>query len=251
MNMRKIVLIIIPLILLVVAVTMVMKGGVSTFNKEETTKPVADPLDVVLDFYGEWIDFIKSTSTNPYQSELMNNPVLTESVKQRLLEDKGNGSDLDPFFCRMNTPERIGGKVLYSLENSAEIIIKDRRASSTEPFSQAVVSMEVKDGVWQITKIVCNRGEIAPESEFSFEKDGYLIKSMQAPYVSGQWHLVYAEDGTMGYVAPLIFTASSTCTTQEGNTSTCTPDSITEGTAARVKAHMTEEGATVAVLELK
>lgn len=251
MNKRKLTITAIVAIILIALVFVLFKSGITTFTKEAKVKPAPDPLDVTLDFYDSWLDMARGTSTNPYDSELMSSNVMSQSVKQQLLEKKSSNPELDPFYCQANIPSRIGGKLLYELEDKAEVIILDRTPSSTAAFSQAIVSLAKSDNAWQITNIACSSGETAPQSEFSFEKEGYLIKSMPAPYKSGEWHLVFEDNGVMGYVAPLFFNSSSTCITSDGSINTCDTTAFTEGMAAKVNGEMLEEGAVVVKLELK
>ncbi len=249
MNKRKILLLGLAVIVLVVTLVLAFKSGVMTFTKEEKVREVPAPLDTALDFYSDWLAIAKGTTTNPYDSELVSNPILSPEVKQNLLAKRNEIPD--PFFCQNSIPEKIGAKLLFELPEKAEVIILNRTASSSEPFSQAIVTLEKGSVAWVITKIACSSGEVAPESEFSFEQDGYLLKSMQSPYVSGQWHLVFSQNGTMGYVAPLIFSTSSVCVAVDGTSGSCDINTLTEMQTAKVTGNMFEEGAEVVRLELR
>lgn len=251
MDKRKLILIAVSLVVLAISVFIFMKSGITTFNREEKVKAIPDPLDVTLDFYSDWLELQSGTTTNPYESELMTNGILTEAARNALKEAKSNGGEIDPFFCQKQTPARIGAKVLFELENKAEIIILDKTPSSTEPFSQAIVSLTKNDTAWNITNISCSTGEVAPVSEYDFDHEGYLIKSLPAPYKTGEWHLVFEQSGQMGYVAPLLFSTTSICSAAGGAEATCYPELFTEGTTAKVVGDMYEEGVSVVKLEIK
>lgn len=249
MNKRKILLIGLAVVVVLISLVIAFKSGVMTFTKEDKVREIPAPLDTTLDFYSDWLAMAKGTTTNPYDSELINNPILSPEVKQNLLTKRSETPD--PFFCQNTIPEKIGAKLLFELPEKAEVIILNRTASSSEPFSQAIITLEKGSTAWTITNISCSSGEVAPESEFSFEQDGYLLKSMQAPYVSGQWHLVFSQNGTMGYVAPLIFSTSSVCVAVDGTSGSCDLNAFTEMQTAKVTGNMLEEGAEVVRLELR
>lgn len=251
MDKRKLILIAVSLVVVAISVFIFMKSGITTFNREEKVKAIPDPLDVTLDFYSEWLELQNGTTTNPYESELMTNGVLSEAARNSLKEAKAKGGELDPFFCQKQTPARIGAKVLFELDNKAEIIILDKTPSSTDPFSQAIVSLTKGETAWNITGIACSTGEVAPTSEYDFDHEGYLIKSLPAPYKTGEWHLVFEQDGQMGYVAPLLFSTTSVCSATGGSETTCNPELFTEGTTAKVVGGMLEEGVSVIKLEVK
>lgn len=251
MDKRKLILIAVSLVVVAISVFIFMKSGITTFNREEKVKAIPDPLDVTLDFYSDWLELQKGTTTNPYESALMTNGVLSEGARNALTEAKGKGGEIDPFFCRKQTPTRIGAKVLFELDNKAEVIILDKTPSSTEAFSQAIVSLTKGDTAWTITNISCSTGEVAPDSEYDFDHEGYLIKSLPAPYKTGEWHLVFEQSGQMGYVAPLLFSTTSICSATGGAEAACNPELFTEGTTAKVVGDMLEEGVSVVKLEIK
>jgi hypothetical protein len=103
-----------------------------------------------------------------------------------------------------------------------------------------------KNGGWYIDNIQCSFGEFAEEKEFSFEKEGFLLKnSVPSPYNSKNWHLVFAENGQDGHVVPLFFDSESQCTDLDGNKSVCKPDQFTETTGVFIRGQMTERGVSV------
>ncbi len=211
--------------------------------------PVAleDPLDVTLDFYNQWLADTKSTTTNPFQSGLINSPFLSSEVRAQIekANAKNKAGDVDPVLCIPDAPKRVGGKVLQSSDNKATILMLPR-GQEVKTNHQAVVGLTVVDSKWQITKLDCLEGESAAEKEFAFEKTGFLVKeSIKPPYSKDSWHLVYEQETQPGYVVPLAFTAESVCIGTDGSESACDPSKLEEVTKVLIQADMTETGAIV------
>jgi hypothetical protein len=214
---------------------------------EDNTKALEDPLDVTLDFYNQWLAESKSTTTNPFQSGLLNSPLLSAEVRTQIENSnaKKKEGDIDPVLCIPNPPKRVGGKILQSQDGRAVILMLPR-SQLTKTNHQAIVSLTVVDGKWQITKLDCLEGESAPEKEFTFEKTGFLVKeSIEPPYSKDSWHLVYEQETQPGYVVPLTFTAESVCIGTDGSESVCNPSELKEVTKVLIQADMTETGAIV------
>jgi len=79
--------------------------------------------------------------------------------------------------------------------------------------------------------------------------EGNLLKSVPPPYDPNYWHLVYAQNGTLGYVVPLFFSAMSMCTDIRGNESVCDPSQFIEVQKVMLRGDMTELGVEVKQLE--
>lgn len=207
---------------------------------------LADPVDVVADFYSAWLSAVRSTSTDPHQSELTVDPSLSTGMRARL-ENLGTDVAVDPVLCQAVVPERIRTKSVFVTEDSAQILVMPRGEGVTK---QSLVALAVIDGAWQITDITCTDGESAPERAFDFEREGYLLKdSVPPPLDSQYWHLVFEENGQAGHTAPLFFDASSICIAPDESESTCDPSQFTEAAKVRVQGDMSESGATVKRLQ--
>ena len=211
--------------------------------------PVAleDPLDLTLDFYNQWLADTKSTTTNPFQSGLINSPFLSLEVRTQIekANAKKKDGDVDPLLCIPDAPKRVGGKTLQS-QNDKAVILMLPRGQEVKTNHQAVVGLTVVDSKWQITKLDCLEGESAAEKEFAFEKTGFLVKkSIKPPYSKDSWHLVYEQETQPGYVVPLTFTAESVCIGTDGSESACDPSQLEEVTKVLIQADMTETGAIV------
>lgn len=227
-----------------------LRGSDSTTveNGPETT--TEDPLDVTIDFYNEWLVAVQSTSTTPVDAGLLASPRLSEGVRTKLEATLNNEGMPDPVLCEPVTPERMGGKVLYALPTEAQIQMLPR-GNTERTGAQAVVSLVVQNGAWVISDIYCSTGEVGPEREYSFEQEGYLLKSVPEPLNSDYWHLVFEQNGQGGYTAPLFFDAESICISQDGTEAVCNPDTFIEPAAAYVQAEMTEAGANVKRIQLR
>ena len=92
--------------------------------------PVAleDPLDLTLDFYNQWLADTKSTTTNPFQSGLINSPFLSLEVRTQIekANAKKKDGDVDPLLCIPDAPKRVGGKTLQSQSDKAVILMLPR-----------------------------------------------------------------------------------------------------------------------------
>jgi hypothetical protein len=204
--------------------------------------PTEDPLDFVLGFYDEWLTLYKTEGTDPYESELFKSAKISEAAREELKTLKADAAN-DPVMCD-STAERFATRVLFKLDTSAEIIMLPRGTDGPRQ-GQAIVTLGAVDGQWQISSIKCNNGDVAPEREYTFDYQGFLLKSVPPPYEAGKWHLVYAQEGVMGFVAPLFFNEESICIAVDGTESVCTPDNFSEATQVTIKGNMSETGAEV------
>lgn len=242
------------LIIAAVVVLLVIAGGIFAFKdqlpgdlgKKEVVKKET-PNSVTIDFYNKWLDDVKSTTTSPFQSGLINNEVLSSEVRaqiERANKNKVRG-DVDPVLCQIKIPNRIDVDNISTTDNKAVVVVKPRdKRIKTE--HQAVVGLTLVEDKWLITKIDCMVGEMMVEKEFDFEKSGVLLKdSIEAPYSKDTWHLVYEQETQTGFVVPLTFDAGSICIGTDKTESPCDPTKLTETTKVFVQAGMTETGAIV------
>ncbi len=239
----------IVLVLLAVATAVFMKKDqiFPDSSDSRASARLADPKLVTLDFYNQWLDDLKSTTTTPYDSGLINSQVLSKEVRAQIERARTNKEkdDVDPVLCLPRIPNKIISKEISTKENKAVVLItpRDRRITTDH---QAIVSLTKVNDAWLITKIDCTIGEMAIEKEFDFEKSGSLVKqSIEAPYSKENWHLVYEQETQPGYVMPLTFTAESVCINTDKTEGACDLSKLTEATVVFVQATMTETGAVV------
>jgi hypothetical protein len=214
---------------------------------EEQFVVKAVPRDIVLDFYGPWLDAVRSTSTDPYQLGLGEASIFSQAQRAKIAEAKNTASEIDPVTCQVSAPEKIITKVLYELEDKAQILVF---AKDDDLKGQAVVTLNRLNEGWYIDDISCSAGEVPPDREFTFEKEGFLLKSVVAPLNPEYWHLIYEENGQLGNAVPLFFSGESTCADAEGNTETCDTTKFMETSKALIKGQMTESGVDVIQLEI-
>ncbi|MFT7507430.1 MAG: hypothetical protein ACI92I_000580 [Acidimicrobiales bacterium] len=250
---------IIGLLILIVAVAVAMKfggitgdnGNVDTNTETAEILPVdGDPVEVTMEFYKQWLDAVWDTTTDPYLSGLATSPVISDDVQAKLeITRKNMGIGLDPVLCQSVTPEKIGAKSLSQLVNDAMVMVVARGGDTKSP-DQAVVTLGVANGEWQITDITCASGESAPEREFAFDREGFLLKGVPPQLNPDFWYLVFEENGEAGHVAPLSFNASSICISAEGSESACDPNQFINPSKAHVQGGMTESGAVVQRIQI-
>lgn len=225
----------------VIAALAAVATAIGLFLASEKQQVSTDePVDIVSDLYGRWLEAAKSTSTNPYQEELNKSPLLGKELRGRLAPPH---SGLDPVLCQTVPPEKFSTRRIYEGADKVEILVTAKKPSaSTE---QAIVTLLPLDGGWYIEGIQCSPGEFAPEMEFSFDREGQLAK-----IAAGSWRLVFEEDGQPGHEAPLLFGAQSMCRALDGNTAVCNPAAFVENARAHVRGQMTESGIEVALVAL-
>jgi hypothetical protein len=255
MNLNSKKFVIVALILLVLAiVALVVKFGAKTVDNipAENSAPVDEPLDVVIDFYNQWLSQVQSTTTNPFDSGLINSTRLSDGVRTVINEKRSTKieGDLDAVLCQSSVPERVGGKEIYKTDTKSQVMILARGFETKSPY-QAIVDTEVIEGNWQITKIECLQSEVAPVSEFDFERQGFLLKSVVPPLNPEYWHLVYEENGILGHAIPLFFNAESICVSSDGTEAVCDPSKFVETTKVLIQAAMLDTGADVKRLTIQ
>jgi hypothetical protein len=222
---------------------------VGTAIDEAQVAPVDDPMDVTMELFGPWLSGVKSTSTEFNRSELLVAAPLTADLRDRLQQQIEVQSALDPVLCQIDIPERVGTKSVFTNDFEAQVLVIARGTKVPE---QALVTLIAVDGKWVVSDITCSRGELAPEVEFTFEREGNLLKqSLQPPLNNEQWHLIYTRDGVAGNAIPVLFDTNSTCIMTDGNEQVCVPDQLTEATAVLLQGAMQEAGVLVERMQLQ
>ncbi len=239
-------------------VAILLIGGILynlLFVSKKTTDPVLaeqatstdEPIDIALDFYASWLDAVKSTSTNPYQSNLDTNPLLSKNLSAALTRAKDRPtSEKDPVICQTVIPDRVGGKVLVSLADTTQVIVKSRDKLVTD---QTIITLNRLNDGWFIDNISCSSGEVAPITEFSFDKEGFLLKSVPPPLDPNFWYIIFEENNQQGHHVPLNFTSESTCIEIDGTSAPCDTSKFYDAQKVHVYGEMSESGATVKRLE--
>lgn len=237
------------IVIIVIAVVTLSGSSDTSTPAEDSAVPEGDPIDVALGFYNDWLDAVQSTTTDPYAAGLATDQRLSE-VAQAYIAVTDKDADIDPVICQMETPERVGAKVSYVLEREAQYMML-ARGLAEKSSRQAVVDLVAQDGQWVINEISCVEGESMPDREFTFEREGFLLKSVPPPLDPEYWHLVFEERGVQGHTAPLFFSEDSMCIDAAGVETVCNPDTLPEAGAALVKGQMTEAGVEVSRIELQ
>lgn len=230
-----------------VLLLVVVLGGVWFFMKDSGGQQVSqlDPSDTVRNFYEPWLAFEKEPfNAEPSQKTLAKSPILSKALREKIAAaQKDATATLDPVLCQSVVPEGINTRSVAISDTEAQILVTSKDKNVT---NQALVRLSPLNGGWYINDIECSLGEFAPEKEFSFEKEGFLLKgSIPKPYNPKNWHLVFEDGGKLGNVVPLFFDAKSECTSLEGVKSVCKPDQFTEATKVLVRSQMAERGAEV------
>lgn len=220
------------------------QGDQESNNQEVSTD---NPIDIVLDFYELWLQAAKSTSTNPFQSELTTRPILSKTLSAKLKESRVEGNtEIDPVLCQSTIPERITARSIFKQEDKTQILVMAKDTTVTE---QAIITLKRQNGGWYIDDILCSPGEFAPEREFSFEQEGYLLKNVPPPLDAQYWHIIFEQNGELGHAVPLMFDTESMCHATDGNKTVCSPDQFVEAKKVRAYGQMTEVGVEVKRLE--
>lgn len=214
-------------------------------NNQEVS--VAGPVDIVLDFYNPWLEAVKSSSTNPYTSGLAAEKLLSAELRTRLMSTEGDSeTEIDPVLCQTTVPEGVTGRIVVEREDEARVLVmaKDKKLSA-----QSVFTLKRLNGGWFISSIACSPGEFDLPREFSFDREGYLLKSVPPPLDSKLWHIVFEENDELGHAVPLFFTATSTCMSADRKEEICVPDEFVEAVKIHAYGQMSERGVEVKRLE--
>jgi len=214
-------------------------------NQEVSTD---DPIDIVMDFYNPWLEAARSSESDPYALGLQNNPLLSKELKEAIDTAASRPlGEIDPVLCQNTFPERVAGRMVSQYEDIARVLVTARQSEIT---AQSTFTLKRHNDGWYIDAIECAPGEFDIPREFTFDREGYLLKSVPPPLNSDYWHLVFEDNGQLGHTAPLFFNDESMCTIS-GNESTCNPDSFREATKAYVRGQMTELGVEVKRVDIE
>ena len=241
-NIKYILIGVIVLLVAVAAWWFTQSKSSSTEDEVELRGVEGEPVDIALDFYEAWLRASKSTSTNPFPEVVNNSEALSVKLSERLLEIINNPTEdqVDPVLCQASLPEKFRVKTIFEKEETVQLMIL---AKDKESKGQAVVDLKAHDNLWEITDITCLFGETAPpQGEFSFDKEGQLLKSVPPPLNPDYWHLVFEENGQFGHTVPLLLDENSECTKANGEKSVCTEDMLTQTVTVRVQGDMEEAG---------
>lgn len=248
--MKRSYLIIIGGLIVLVVGWLILQGGATTPDTDDAgiVGVPGEPYDVVADFYTDWLAAVQATNTTPYNDGVAAATFLTSAVQDRLLAERD--AAIDPVLCQEVTPERIAVKEIFIAADTAEFYVIGRGPEREKLAGQSSVRLARNDSGWFITDIACGFGETAPEREFSFEQEGFLLKdSLPESFDKSYWYLVYEQDGQGGYTVPLFFSDVTNCGT-EAQPVTCDQSQLTEASKASVKGQMTEAGLDVLWFEV-
>jgi len=239
-------------ILLVVATVLVivwqiLAGGFTATNTSEN-QAKTDPIDVATSLFTPWLAALQATSSEPDFGLLLATAPVTPELRSRLQQQIDQpAQSVDPVICQPITPERLGAKVVYITDDKAELMVVARGNKVPE---QALYTLQWQGSDWIVSDITCSRGELAPEQEYSFEREGNLLKdSLQPPLDASKWHLIYTRDDVAGYAIPLEFNESSVCISDAE--AVCDLSILNEAAAAKIQGSMQESGVLVERLELQ
>jgi len=208
-----------------------------------------NPVNTTLDFYEAWLSAVHATTTDPYQEGLADTPFLSKDLRTRLKETEGGTADgIDPVLCQAAAPSSTAALPVYENENEAQVVVLPREEGKTE---QSIFTLRRHNDGWYIDTIECSLGEFAPDREFSFEREGYMLKSVPPPLDSNYWYITFEQDGVMGHVTKLLFDTASVCVTVEGSESVCDSSQFVEPSKVQIQGQMTESGVEVKRLTYK
>jgi hypothetical protein len=235
------------------AVVLVVIIAIMVMNRPEKEEvvvyTVGDPMDIALDMANAWRNTLIATEDSIMAlSEFVASDQFTRAAAEDLkgrIADTAREPLLDVILCQVEIPPRIVGRMIVQTNTEAQVMLIARGLENRTP-NQTIVTMRGNgENAWVINSVTCSQGETMPEFEFAFDHTGYLLKSVPPPYTAGNWHVVFEQEGVMGYVAPLTFGDDSLCISTTGEESVCSPDNFKEPVPALVQGDMTEEGVIV------
>ncbi len=220
------------------------------FTKGSSEQQVStlDAVDTTEKFYQEWLSAVRQPATAiPNLATLAKSSILSKSLRERLVSAQKSGDAMDQVLCQTTVPEEIAMRRVALSDTEVQILVTSKDKNVT---NQALVTLNKLGEGWYVNDIHCSLGEFAPDREFSFEKEGFLLKdSIPSPYNPKNWHLVFEDNGEQGHVVPLLFDTASTCTSLDGSKAVCKPEQFVEAIKVFVRSQMTERGAQVKQLE--
>lgn len=243
---NKIIVWVILLLVILLGVYFLVSKGEGELDQEVS---VSEPVDVVLEFYEPWLAALNSTSTDPYKEDLHKSPILSKELRKKIADNKESSEEfVDAVMCQKDIPKTISATFLHETEEEAGVLVLARTQGLT---GQAVAKLKKHNEGWYIDDIECRAGEFGEDREFTFEREGFLLKSVPAPLDSNYWHIVFEEDGKPGHFAPLKFDDQSSCVSKKGEQNTCDTNQFEETAEVKVYGQMTETGVEVQRVEFK
>jgi len=253
MKNQKHIIIVIALLLIAGAAVLLFKstGSEVTNDAKDTVAPTESAIDVVATFYNNWLDSVQFPTSDPYTDGLSTDPVLSADAQAYLAGAEGGklASGHDPVLCLVSAPQKVRSKLAFGNDSNAKVLVVGRGAGDN-PSEYAEVSLEAVDGAWQISGIVCVSGESAPEREFTFDREGFLLKGVPPVLNEGQWYIVFEENGQSGHTAPLFFDAESQCIDEAGTEGVCDPNTFINPSNSYIRGTMGEAGVQVKHIEI-
>ncbi len=251
MKQKNLVIAVLIVLVFVIAFIMVKNGSEGPQQEDPLANQVLsteDPFDIVFDYYSPWRDAVAAVETSPYAEGFQNEPLLSERLRARIITSENSG-EVDPVLCQDTPPQKFTARIVSEYEDMVRILVKAKDPSLT---AFATFNIRKHNDGWFIDDIICDTGgEVPPEREFTFEKEGFLLKDVPEPLNSENWHLIFEENGEPGHFVPLYFSETSTCITSDDTEATCDPSSFAQATKAHVYGQMTEIGAEVSKVEFK
>lgn len=242
------IILVVGIVVLIGAIVWQIKGDKFSVPADWTGVE-GEPVNVALDFYEGWLAARQGEETDPFTAGVLEYDQVGKDLREHLstFEGKLAETEEDPVLCQSNLPGGFRTLPVYKKEETAQILVMSTTKGQS---GQAVVDMEAKGGLWQITNITCGNAETAPDREFSFDRSGFLLKQVPEPLDSNHWHLVFQEAGVLGHATPLFIDDATVCVTVEGETVTCDDNVLKETAPAHVYGEMSEAGVQVKRIEL-
>lgn len=232
--------VVVIIVVITIIVVFSVRNGTNLAPQEVSME---NPVDTALNFYEAWLSAAQATTTDPYQEGLAETPILSNELRTRLKNTEGQSdNELDPVLCQMTVPTRVAALPVYERDDEAQVVVMPREEGKTE---QSVFTLLRHNGGWYINEIECSPGEFAPEREFSFETEGFLLKSVPPPLDPDYWYIVFEQNGEMGHTAKLFFDTDSVCVATDGSESACDSSQFVEPSKAYIQGQMTESGVEV------
>ncbi len=230
----------------------VILSAIYFFSKKQKEQEVSkyEPVDVAVDFYKKWEGEVLAENTDPYKSGLQNTLILSPQLREKLKSTEGQPADaVDPVLCGKTADVKISTRRVFESENESQILVtsKDKEQTGQTMFK----ILKYKEG-WYIDDITCSPGEFGEDKEFTFEREGFLVKgSNLESFDSALWYIVFEEDGQPGHYAPLVLGSKSVCVDKDGKENTCDTEKFSDLSKIFVRGQMTEGGVDVVKLEVQ
>lgn len=222
-------------------------GSTQGTNATKLQAAKGDPVDIAMDFYNAWLSAAKTGSGKPYETGIATRPVLSPALTAKLGNAKSRpATDPDPVLCQMKVPDQLSSRTVYQEKDSAQVLITSKDKTQT---AQAMVTLKPQDGGWYLDDITCSAGEVAPSAEFSFDREGFLLKSVPPPLNKKYWYVIYEDNGVKGQYAPLFLSKTSSCQSTDGAKSVCDAATFADAKKVHVYGQMTETGVDVTRIE--